>query len=92
MLINLYLDGERLFDEGDFLRITNPKNIVNDKEQFAVTHATKVEWIHHLYGDKVIENDRVDCYEIIDGQVVKTSKYGTIKLKRKAPYYAVLLG
>lgn len=40
------------FDEGDFLRITNPKNIVNDKEQFAVTHATKVEWIHHLYGIK----------------------------------------
>lgn len=42
--------------------------------------------------NKVIENDRVDCYEIIDGQVVKTSKYGTIKLKRKDPYYAVMLG
>lgn len=80
------------FDEGEVLRVISPRNIINEENMFAITNAAKVEWIHHLYSDTIKENNRANCYELVDGKVLKTTKYGSMTIKREEPYYAVMLG
>lgn len=81
---------EIVFDEWERLMVFEPLGITNTEKEFSISQSRMVKWSWYPYGSSEKEMKKIS-YELSDGRVHKSGRYGEQYFERKAPYFSVLL-